>query len=1177
MAYQPKSYRKFVATAATATMVASAVTPAFAAELNFGDVSDRYKEAVDYLVKNDITQGISETQFGTAKNIKRVDAAVMLAKALKLDTEKAPDAGFTDVPKHRQGAVNALKAAGIISGKSETKFGADDNLTRGEMAIIISRAYKLEEKAENKFSDVSDRYADAVAKLVKAGITQGKTETTFGTANSITRGEFAIFVFRAENPVAPAPEVVEIASVDSTTIEVTFDGELTAEQAAALKFQFDPALEVKKVELKKEAEAKAAAAKTTVVLTTEEQQAGTKYQLTSVNGEAPKADVGFEVPGVVAPAVESVKAINAKTLGVTFNKELTVDEQKALTFEVKKDGSTQLVKVDSFEGKVAKLVRTNGAALAAGEYTVTVKGLGEEVLTATGKVEAQKATTLEVTSEQLLDNTAKAKVGVELKDQYGEKLPLAKGDYTLTAFNKTQGTTKTLDFDSTDKVFFIKTDGASDADKDAFKVDDEVVVTLLHNDTGLKATKTLKVVTGAQLHSISLGEVQLPAGKTLLTEDLTNIKVPYTAKDQYGNDVELQAGDVEVISTDSSVLVKGNVTFTKDKDQTVLNIAKFEKAGKTNLILLNKVTGETSTVALEVNEKAGTPYAVSLADASVEAAASGTKVVDLIVTDKYGNKVDAKDYTGNVARDFTVVSSNSTVVTNAVINDTPGHDNYGKLVITSGAVDKGQKATVTVTLNATGKTTKVDVTIGEAVAPFDLAISKDSKHATSLVVGGKTTVDFDVFDQYNTKTGANGAYTVAYKLKNDTDSEYVALSAADNDIRTPEVTVTATKAGSATLVAELKKGAEVIDTVEIPFTTVANSSEKFTYEVADIAKLYKDGDGADTALDAGEMGDNKHAQEIKVLAKATDGSTLTVPNTSILGVTAVTSNVTVNKAADGKWYVAGSDDTLDKDATGKIRINVATDEGTKTIEKEVTISKDALQTVAVKAMDKAVADKEDAKSKTEVTAANYTDTITFNTTNKVYLWTVDQFGVATDFDINTADSVTAAGFKDIKFTSDDTFTKGSNEVAVADVGGDTVADSGSSYRLTVIKDGVALDLPVRVTTALADTTAPTLKTAALATDDKTLTLTLSEAVSNALADEAALKAAVTVATNGTDFVALAAEDTVTLSGKTVTIKFNSPLTTATNKVKIAANTLKDAANNKNLAIETAAINATTNQ
>ena len=54
------------------------------------------------------------------ENITRVDAAVFVAKALELDVNKAPNAGFTDVPNHvLMKEVNALKEAGITNGKTE--------------------------------------------------------------------------------------------------------------------------------------------------------------------------------------------------------------------------------------------------------------------------------------------------------------------------------------------------------------------------------------------------------------------------------------------------------------------------------------------------------------------------------------------------------------------------------------------------------------------------------------------------------------------------------------------------------------------------------------------------------------------------------------------------------------------------------------------------------------------------------------------------------------------------------------------------------------------------------------------------------------------------------------------------------------------------------------------------
>lgn len=223
MAYQPKSYRKFAATTATAAMVASAVAPVASLAAGFTDVAPQYKDAVDFLVSTGATNGKTETQFGVYEQITRLDAAVILAKVLKLDVENAKDAGFTDVPKDRAKYVNALVEAGILNGKGNGKFGAYDNLTRVEMAKIIANAYKLEKQNDNAllFTDVNATWAPFVKALYDNGVAKGKTETSFNAYADITRGEFALLVYRAAN-LNVAPEVVSVSAINSTQAVCNF-------------------------------------------------------------------------------------------------------------------------------------------------------------------------------------------------------------------------------------------------------------------------------------------------------------------------------------------------------------------------------------------------------------------------------------------------------------------------------------------------------------------------------------------------------------------------------------------------------------------------------------------------------------------------------------------------------------------------------------------------------------------------------------------------------------------------------------------------------------------------------------------------------------------------------------------------------------------------------------------
>ncbi|WP_245855667.1 S-layer homology domain-containing protein [Bacillus oleivorans] len=167
--------------------------------IKFTDVNDRYKEAVSYLVKNQITVGFADNKFGTDQSIKRVDAAIMMAKALGLDTGNASDAGFTDVPERGKAAVNALANAGITFGKAEGYFGAKEYITRAEMTAFIARGFGFESTNEKviPFSDVNSRFNPFVSALYEHEITFGKDEDTFGSNLEVTRGEFALFLFRA--------------------------------------------------------------------------------------------------------------------------------------------------------------------------------------------------------------------------------------------------------------------------------------------------------------------------------------------------------------------------------------------------------------------------------------------------------------------------------------------------------------------------------------------------------------------------------------------------------------------------------------------------------------------------------------------------------------------------------------------------------------------------------------------------------------------------------------------------------------------------------------------------------------------------------------------------------------------------------------------------------------------
>ncbi len=225
MAYNPKKYRKFVATAATATLVAQAIAPIASAAVtnvkDFTDVSERYQEAVQFLLDKEATSGKTETTFGISENITRQDAAVLLVKVLGLEVDKTiTSTKFTDISARTAPYVQALLDAGITNGKTETTFGASEEIKRVELAVWIAQGFELEGSGEIPFTDVASRYVDSVSALYDNQVAFGKTETQFGAEQQAVRGEFALFLYRAAHVETEKPEEKPEFTITSNELEV---------------------------------------------------------------------------------------------------------------------------------------------------------------------------------------------------------------------------------------------------------------------------------------------------------------------------------------------------------------------------------------------------------------------------------------------------------------------------------------------------------------------------------------------------------------------------------------------------------------------------------------------------------------------------------------------------------------------------------------------------------------------------------------------------------------------------------------------------------------------------------------------------------------------------------------------------------------------------------------------
>lgn len=233
---------KFLATAVTATMVATAFAPVAsvaAAETTFPDVDPNVvgqssADAVAALAEAGIIKGI-DGQFKPGASISRAEASQMVAKLFDLKTgEVKNETTFEDVKDNAwyTGAINSLVEKDILKGKSEKSFEPGSDIKRSELALVLVKAYGLQDvnvdDVKLPYTDVKagSWYEKSVKILYKEGLLKGTTATTFSPDSPMKRVDFARLAVEtdyAHGTKLPKPEeTVELAVESVSAIETTF-------------------------------------------------------------------------------------------------------------------------------------------------------------------------------------------------------------------------------------------------------------------------------------------------------------------------------------------------------------------------------------------------------------------------------------------------------------------------------------------------------------------------------------------------------------------------------------------------------------------------------------------------------------------------------------------------------------------------------------------------------------------------------------------------------------------------------------------------------------------------------------------------------------------------------------------------------------------------------------------
>ena len=178
-------------------------------KLPFTDVKegDWYEDAVRYVYRNEIFNGVTETEFAPRATMTRaqmVTALFRLAGEPEVENNAHP---FKDVRSgaYYEKAVIWGYQTGIVSGTTDTAFAPDEPVTRGQAAVLLYRLSgdeKVEEDHLEAFADAKDvpAYAAealnwAVANEILNGAREGE-DLFLAAANHIKRAEAAAIIMR---------------------------------------------------------------------------------------------------------------------------------------------------------------------------------------------------------------------------------------------------------------------------------------------------------------------------------------------------------------------------------------------------------------------------------------------------------------------------------------------------------------------------------------------------------------------------------------------------------------------------------------------------------------------------------------------------------------------------------------------------------------------------------------------------------------------------------------------------------------------------------------------------------------------------------------------------------------------------------------------------------------------
>ena len=166
-----------------------------------------HARAVDCVAWWGLTGGTAPGRYGPVAPVTRGQMATFVARLVRSShagLPSGPPGRFSDVPPGapHQEAIDALAAAGVVSGRGDGTFAPSGVVTRDQMATFLVRAYErssgealTSERSWFPDDDASVHQASIDA-AAAAGLAGGRADGTFGPTLPVARDQMASFLAR---------------------------------------------------------------------------------------------------------------------------------------------------------------------------------------------------------------------------------------------------------------------------------------------------------------------------------------------------------------------------------------------------------------------------------------------------------------------------------------------------------------------------------------------------------------------------------------------------------------------------------------------------------------------------------------------------------------------------------------------------------------------------------------------------------------------------------------------------------------------------------------------------------------------------------------------------------------------------------------------------------------------